>query len=1007
MYNQEIFFLGSDRDSAESLAKFLCPLPEEDHGSVKDLSDILMILPGRQAVRAVTRELSALHKIILVPAFSTSSSFRNMGVRIQKSAPSPVEKKILWMQVIREVSCGEFPELFPEELIKTEQTLSVLSDQILTLRRELELKSDSLTFSKVNELLNGSDRNFPALAELEKRYLEKLASYDMEELFQHREDPLEEARYFLKYRRIIIGACPDLPPFAREKLSRLRENFEILSAQGYAVPQIQICICASGQWRDHFDSWGCLIPEQWRNTSLSFRKNTVHSVMDVREMGLLAAKLALCTREDGKQYLDCADTAVVVTDPAFFSELESAFSVIRTGENKTLRLYNPDGVSMKDLRLVQFCSSLCDLISGEKMPASAVRAFLNLEYVLACFAYRYGISRDELLKAVDAFYLVRLPDVISIQDLPAPDYFAEYSWQYYSTPDEACRALEILIRIFRDIRNIGERLQTEGKLIENLREICSEIFCFDSIEPKYGIDLEDEAVLFREVCAALEKSPVFRGLPPEEGLQILIGELSREKLYAEHSEEALEITGFLDMPFRKASRVILCGMSEGLLPERSSLTPYLNDELRKILSLPDSDTKYARDCFYVKMLLDRTGGNVHFISPKMAADNSVLGFSSLYFSGQKDPREFLTLCGVLFENYPLLKESSASRQIPFHAGLDLTMAFRQGERTVLNVTAFADLLRGPLNAALQNIAGLDETDYGFPELDFAVQGTVVHKALQHFVLREEWITAARSGDPVRKAAAQKSASEALYLLFVKEMQRRCGREDMALLPKIQMERWEIRISKTAEKLLEGSCPVLETEWKLNGGNGIEWVDSVWIKGTIDRIEYDEENNMLRLIDFKTGSKTDPAAAHLAGRDKKYFINLQLPLYKMLLRKDPVFRKKYPRIDLDHVSISCGYFTLSSVTAEIGYYFWPDMDQYDETAEQTVSQVIRLVKMMQSGTLPEIPGSFGEYDPGKNMYPYGYMATFGPWLPMEEFPEEKISFSVRKESTGKKRKGGNG
>ena len=78
-------------------------------------------------------------------------------------------------------------------------------------------------------------------------------------------DPEEEARYFLKFRKIIVAACPDLPPFAREKLIRLQQCFEMFAACGEQVPQISICITAPGSWCDCFDSWGCLIPEQWDN----------------------------------------------------------------------------------------------------------------------------------------------------------------------------------------------------------------------------------------------------------------------------------------------------------------------------------------------------------------------------------------------------------------------------------------------------------------------------------------------------------------------------------------------------------------------------------------------------------------------------------------------------------------------------------------------------------------------------------------------------------------------
>ncbi|MBO5724632.1 MAG: hypothetical protein J6S58_07380, partial [Lentisphaeria bacterium] len=677
------------------------------------------------------------------------------------------------------LAAGEFPDLFPEEPVKTPRTLAVLADQILALYHELELGSGNLNISSVNEKLNGADRNFPDLAELERRYLEKLSFHSLTEPFQQQIDPEEEARYFLKFRKIIVAACPDLSPFAREKLIRLQQCFEMFAACGEQVPQISICITAPASWCDCFDSWGCLIPEQWDNVVLPFAPGTIHSVPDVREMADLAAKLSLTERVDEMggihQELDCADTAVVVTHPDFFADLEKAFSGIRTEKGERLSLYNPDGVSMGKLRLVTFCRTLCDLMDGEKLSFEGVRTFLRQEYVLEYFAKSFRMSADHLLKALDIYYLIRLPDIISIPDLPDVQVLAKLCRNGYPSMETACIEQGNLLEIFRRIDSFREKLLIPGQWIENLRILCTEVFSLESYPEKAGIGLDEEAAVFREILSGLEKSPIFTSLDPVTAMLLFTGELSRGKLYADHPEDSLEITGFLDMPFRNASRVILCGMSEGLLPERTAATPYLNDELRKLLSLPDSDAKYARDCFYVRLLLDKTAGNVHFISPKINSDKSLLGFSPFYFTGLKNPEEILKRCGILFENYPIPAKSSAGKNIPFHAFADLSGAFRCGDKTVLSVTGFSVLLESYLYAALANIYGIGETAYDFPELDASVQGTIVHAALQKFSLTGEQLTSFRSGDPVRKNKALTSAFEDLNELFLEEVYRRCGR----------------------------------------------------------------------------------------------------------------------------------------------------------------------------------------------------------------------------------------
>ncbi|MBO5724870.1 MAG: hypothetical protein J6S58_08590, partial [Lentisphaeria bacterium] len=95
--NQQIFFLGSATDPARSLAQHLCcDLPPDNE--LGDLSDILVILPGKQARRSVMRELASFRRIMLIPSFITVSSFRRMGIPANRQEPSLLEKKILWME---------------------------------------------------------------------------------------------------------------------------------------------------------------------------------------------------------------------------------------------------------------------------------------------------------------------------------------------------------------------------------------------------------------------------------------------------------------------------------------------------------------------------------------------------------------------------------------------------------------------------------------------------------------------------------------------------------------------------------------------------------------------------------------------------------------------------------------------------------------------------------------------------------------------------------------------
>ena len=116
-------------------------------------------------------------------------------------------------------------------------------------------------------------------------------------------------------------------------------------------------------------------------------------------------------------------------------------------------------------------------------------------------------------------------------------------------------------------------------------------------------------------------------------------------------------------------------------------------------------------------------------------------------------------------------------------------------------------------------------------------------------------------------------------------------------------------------------------------------------------------------------------ALLPPRVSRLILDLQLPLYKMLLPLDPVFRAMHPEIDLEKCRIRCGYFRIPGDIGKIGYDFWDDMDQYDDAAEKTVRQVIETVKKMKSGILPENLDRSIQYDFVKELFPLGLKKTF--------------------------------
>ncbi|MBP5181885.1 MAG: PD-(D/E)XK nuclease family protein [Lentisphaeria bacterium] len=142
-----------------------------------------------------------------------------------------------------------------------------------------------------------------------------------------------------------------------------------------------------------------------------------------------------------------------------------------------------------------------------------------------------------------------------------------------------------------------------------------------------------------------------------------------------------------------------------------------------------------------------------------------------------------------------------------------------------------------------------------------------------------------------------------------------------------------------------------------------------IAGRIDRIEVSRDRKFLRILDFKTSNTfRTPREAHCRVKNGNVeFSSLQLPLYALLLRKDPFFAWKFPELPLADMKIQCGYFNLPMAVSETQISIWEDMDTILEAAEGKVREVAEGLRLMQQGIFPEDPDKKVKYDAFEELF----------------------------------------
>ena len=912
---KKLHFLGRSEtagkhDLARRVADFLLKLDPET--PVPDLSRTLLVLPGQNAIRLLT-DLLAAGQGVLPPAAATSGGLIRFG--IENDALTPAEQNLLWQKILNDPETDRCHALFLHGLDRTNKKLIAgLAENLTAL--QIELNRELLSFAAAANILQGTadHARWQDLAALEKRFNAMLKKYDLPDSLLQLQNAVSDLTVFRNYDRIVIAGVPDLPGPARKRL----EMLEMTNAV-----QIDILIDAPPEMAIRFDDWGGVKPEAWSGYPLNFEqegKNRIHVAADPADLAVLARELL---PENG--VFDCRKTVIAAADPALVPWIRRELEKVPGMPE----IYDPAGLPAGKLDLVPLLQLFYRL--AEESQINVIRSLFAHRSFMAWLAEICSATENDLLAALDAYRLEHPVDVLSTQSPRARS--------------------EALRHAFAKILQIRDQLCGSTEPAKTLRDLFNRIY--NTVpQPLHGVSFKQEADKFSSLLERFSESPLLSKLPAHDFYEALVNAAAKIDLYPEHALNAVEITGFLDLPFRNAERIILCGMNEGVLPESIRPTNFLNDTKRKILGLPDNAQRFARDCFYLYTIL-KDAPRSEFIVCKTDEKGAPLRASTLFFS---NPELLTERAGILFAPpLPDEKPEENGRYNEVKIEPDFTDAFGNKdnpEQIRLSVTSFAGLLdkNTLLDTFFSHSMGITKNDYEATELDNLAFGTVCHAALEHF--------------DVHSCSSEEDAVNTLCANFSRELTKKCG---STLPPAIQIQREMFlnRMTHTAKKLFAGKdqFDLLKQEWNLNRGEGILFHD-ILIKGKIDRIEISRDRRKIRLIDFKTSDKGEsPEKTHFkkAYQEKPArFLNLQLPLYRLLLPLDNTFWDEVS-IDPRDVSFECGYFNIPKAVTETGYSMWPEMENHLSLAENTVDAVKELIYKLRQGILPEFtPGKDSDF-----------------------------------------------
>lgn len=349
-------------------------------------------------------------------------------------------------------------------------------------------------------------------------------------------------------------------------------------------------------------------------------------------------------------------------------------------------------------------------------------------------------------------------------------------------------------------------------------------------------------------------------------VSFVLGRLAAGRLPAAADGPAVELLGFLELPWDDAEFVVLTDFNEGNVPDSRQADAWLPDGLRGAIGLSDNARRYARDVVLLNIVL-RSRARVAVLACQRGAAGDPLTPSRLLLACDDDTRIARVKAfyaeheGVAAPGPLLLVPGVTSRFLIPRPTLD------EPALEKLRVTAFRDYLACKYRFYLKHVLRLEAADDRAMEMDALAYGSLAHAVLEDFG---------------RSSVADAADAAVIETMLDDRLDARAaarfGRRPRPAV-RVQVEQLRRRLQRFADvqaaQTREGwriRADLIETRRE-----AAVVVDGqpFTITGTIDRIDEHPERGF-RVLDYKTSDAgKPPEKTHL---QKGEWVDLQLPLY---------------------------------------------------------------------------------------------------------------------------------
>lgn len=496
---------------------------------------------------------------------------------------------------------------------------------------------------------------------------------------------------------------------------------------------------------------------------------------------------------------------------------------------------------------------------------------------------------------------------------------------------EARRVLSDVDRVVSEMLEpfqAAERIPSEW--MEHVVGLLAE--CFQERPADSSACIEEALTSIGSAAASILAAPqdLQWRLSAPDGIRMLLASLGEDPIQPRNTEPvALDMLGWLEVPFDSAPHVIVAGFNDGSVPNVSGVDPLLPDSLRAALGLTNEYSRTARDAWVLSCALER---DVDIVVSRRDIRGESRVPSRLLLTGKGEAlaqRVLEVTSNAKPRLHPGSENSSFGRPRP--SVLDEGTVI---ELPYISVTGFRQYLRCPYGYWLRYILGATPPETTGREFDARAFGSILHAAVERYALSPEANTLVDSED----------IEKILFHSLEEEISRLAG-TTLAVGLRLQSHVLRQRLSRIADVLAEqrrAGWEIRLVEHEFSTELPIPGEAPIEVHGKADLVEFHPEEGW-RILDFKTSDRgSDPDKAHHKPVLDEW-IDLQLPLYRELLGAE--LRKTH------EAKVLTGYFLAPADLTQVGIKM---SRRVHELHDKAIAKAQEVVKNIRRGAFE--PGS---------------------------------------------------